>query len=328
MTEAPLRLGTRGSALALAQAKLVAKALGGAEIVPIKTSATEVRRRRAATRPASSARSSGPCWTARSILAVHSAKDLPTELPGGPRDRRRARERGSPGRLRRPASTSLGRVSRRARGSAPRACGAAPRSSLGGPTSRWSSSAATSTRGWRGCEAGDFDGLVLAAAGTAPARPRRGDRRFPIEPDEIVPAPGQGAIAIEALHSNDRAATAAESITDRGRSATAVRRARPGRRPRCELQHAARSECDAREAAAACGIRAFCGLPDGSEWLRDELERGRLRSGGARRSDWRSGCSAAGACRHPGESGGDGGSDDRRARESSTWSARAPATRA
>ena len=38
MTEAPLRLGTRGSALALTQAKIVAQALGGAEIVPIKTS--------------------------------------------------------------------------------------------------------------------------------------------------------------------------------------------------------------------------------------------------------------------------------------------------
>jgi hydroxymethylbilane synthase len=38
MAEPPLRLGTRGSPLALAQAKLVAKALGGAEIVLIKTS--------------------------------------------------------------------------------------------------------------------------------------------------------------------------------------------------------------------------------------------------------------------------------------------------
>ncbi len=38
MAERPLRLGTRGSALALAQANAVAKALGGAEVVPIKTS--------------------------------------------------------------------------------------------------------------------------------------------------------------------------------------------------------------------------------------------------------------------------------------------------
>ena len=33
-----MRLGTRGSTLALAQAKLVADLLGGAEIVPITTS--------------------------------------------------------------------------------------------------------------------------------------------------------------------------------------------------------------------------------------------------------------------------------------------------
>src|SRR5215203_2677573 len=38
VADRPLRLGTRGSALALAQANVVAKALGGAEVVPIKTS--------------------------------------------------------------------------------------------------------------------------------------------------------------------------------------------------------------------------------------------------------------------------------------------------
>jgi len=37
VTEPSLRLGTRGSALARAQAKLVAKVLGGAEIVTIQT---------------------------------------------------------------------------------------------------------------------------------------------------------------------------------------------------------------------------------------------------------------------------------------------------
>ena len=57
----PLRLGTRGSALALAQAEQVAEALGGAEIVTIRTAGDEALRRgrlrsaapRAATRRAS-----------------------------------------------------------------------------------------------------------------------------------------------------------------------------------------------------------------------------------------------------------------------------------
>ena len=45
MAEPPLRLGTRGSALALAQAEQVAKALGGAEVVPIKTAGDRARER-------------------------------------------------------------------------------------------------------------------------------------------------------------------------------------------------------------------------------------------------------------------------------------------
>ena len=74
------------------------------------------------------------------------------------------------------------------------------------------------------------------------------------------------------------------------RSATAERRARPGRRSRCELQHARSARMRRSRSDGRMRLRAFCGLPDGSEWLRDELERGRLRSGGARRSDWRSAC--------------------------------------
>jgi porphobilinogen deaminase len=38
VADRPLRLGTRGSALALAQANAVAKTMGGAEVDPIKTS--------------------------------------------------------------------------------------------------------------------------------------------------------------------------------------------------------------------------------------------------------------------------------------------------
>ena len=64
-------------------------------------------------------------------------------------------------------------------------------------------------------ERGDFDGLVLAAAGLRRLG-RAEEISFPIEPDEIIPAPGQGTLAVEARHSNDRAVTAAESITDRG----------------------------------------------------------------------------------------------------------------
>ncbi len=83
-----MRLGTRGSPLALAQAQQVADALGDAELVPIKTSGD------AGGRPgAESGAVDDKSRFVREIeqallageidLAVHSAKDLPSELPEG-----------------------------------------------------------------------------------------------------------------------------------------------------------------------------------------------------------------------------------------------------
>ena len=70
--------------LALAQAEQVAKALGGAEVVPIKTgrrsdqSAAADQRRRRIRREIERALLDGEV-----DLGVHSAKDLPTDLPDG-----------------------------------------------------------------------------------------------------------------------------------------------------------------------------------------------------------------------------------------------------
>ena len=77
-----IRVGTRGSALALAQAQWVAIALGGAfEIVDDHDVRRSGRRRR--TSPAGSRSSSGRCSTAEIDVAVHSAKDVPAELADG-----------------------------------------------------------------------------------------------------------------------------------------------------------------------------------------------------------------------------------------------------
>src|ERR671910_2650453 len=81
MAEPPLRLGTRGSALALAQAEQVAKALGGAEIVPIKSSGDPGRSggdKARFVREIERALLDGEV-----DLGVHSAKDLATDLPDG-----------------------------------------------------------------------------------------------------------------------------------------------------------------------------------------------------------------------------------------------------
>jgi hydroxymethylbilane synthase len=263
--EAPLRLGTRGSALALAQAKIVAKALAGAEIVPIKTSGD---------RPASGGDKSRfvrqieqALLVGEVDLGVHSAKDLPTDLPDGleiagvleradPRDAYVGHV-DSLGEC--PPGARIGTSSLRRRAQI-----LARRPDLEVADLRGN----VDTRLER-LEAGDFDGLVLAAAGLHRLG-RAEEMMFPIEQDEITSAAGQGTIVIEALHSNDRAVAMAESITDRESLATlSAERA---------LVAALGASCNTPLGAnASIGkgslmqIHAFCGLPDGSEWLRDEL---------------------------------------------------------
>ena len=276
MTEHPLRLGTRGSALALAQAEQVAKALGGAEIVPIKTSdGHQPKTGRAGARP----RISGgdKARFVREIerallegevdLGIHSAKDLPTELP------ERLEIAGVPPRED-PRDAFVGHVN---------SLGECPEGARIGTSSlrrraqilaRRPDLEVVELRGnvdtrLRRLEEGDFEGLVLALAGLR--RLGRAEEAFPIEFDELVPAAGQGTLAIEALHSNDRAVTAAESITDRGTLGTLSAER--------SLVAALEASCNTPLGAVATlerggrmRLRAFCGLPDGSEWIRDELE--------------------------------------------------------
>jgi hydroxymethylbilane synthase len=282
MAEPPLRLGTRGSALALAQAEQVAKALGGAELVPIKTEGDLGTLRhqtgRASPSPAARPRINDKARFVREIeralldgeidLGVHSAKDLPTDLPEGleivgvsvredPRDAYIGHV------------TSLGEVPEGARiGTSSlrrRAQILALRPDLEVVELRGN----VDTRLGR-FEAGDFDGLVLAAAGLRRLG-RAEEISFPIEPDEIVPAPGQGALALEARHSEDRPVTAAQSITDRGALGTlsAERALVAALEASCNTPLGASASL---EAGGRMRLQAFCGLPDGSEWLRDEIE--------------------------------------------------------
>jgi hydroxymethylbilane synthase len=266
MAEPPLRLGTRGSALALAQAKLVAKQLGGAEIVPIKTSG---ERGEAGGDKARFVRAIEQALLIGEVdLGVHSAKDLPTDLPDG------LEIAGVPERAD-PRDAFVGHVN---------SLGECPEGSRIGTSSLRRRAQILALRpdlevvALRGnvdtrldrLEAGDFDGLVLAAAGLHRLG-RAEEMAFPIEPDELIPAPGQGALVIEARHSEDRPVTAAESITDRGALGTlSAERA---------LVAALDASCNTPLGAIATlehgglmRLRAFCGLPDGSEWLRDEME--------------------------------------------------------
>jgi hydroxymethylbilane synthase len=266
MAEPKLRLGTRGSALALAQAKLVAKAVGDAEIVPIKTSektggsgGDKARFVREIERA---------LLDGEVDLGVHSAKDLPTDLPEG-LEIAGVPEREDPRDAYVGHVNSLGECPQGARiGTSSlrrRAQVLARRPDLEVVELRGN----VDTRLGR-YESGDFDGLVLAAAGLLRLG-RAEEMAFAIEPEEITPAPGQGAIAIEARHSDDRAVTAAESITDRGALGTLSAER--------SLVAALDASCNTPLGALATlehdgrmRLRAFCGLPDGSEWLRDELD--------------------------------------------------------
>ena len=88
MAEAPLRLGTRGSALALAQAKLGRqgarrRARSCRSRPPAQTGAAWPAQAAEATRRASSREIEKALLDGEVDLGVHSAKDLPTELPEG-----------------------------------------------------------------------------------------------------------------------------------------------------------------------------------------------------------------------------------------------------
>jgi hydroxymethylbilane synthase len=262
--EPPLRLGTRGSALALAQAKLVAKAMGGdAELVTIKTSDGAVGDKARFVKEIERA-----LLDDEVDLGVHSAKDLPTDLP---------EDLEIAGVLERedPRDAYIGSVS---------SWGDVPEGARIGTSSlrrkaqilaRRPDIEVVEVRGnvdtrLEKLEAGEFDGLVLAAAGLHRLG-RANEISFVLEHDEVLSAPGQGAVAIEARHSLDRPVTAAESITDRGALGTlsAERALVAALDASCNTPLGANAVL---EHGGLMRLRAFCGLPDGSEWLRDELE--------------------------------------------------------
>ncbi len=205
-----LRIGTRGSRLALAQAREVAGLLGDvgveADLVTIVTAGD-----RGASPQASPAGVKGlfvaeitaAVSRGEIDLAVHSAKDLPSEDPDGiavaavpernlPYDVLVSRESevkdGSV------VGTSSLRRQALLRRSRP---GLEVRDVRGNVDTRL-----------RKMEEGAFDAVVLAGAGLA----RLGispSHAVPLPVDEMVPAPGQGALAIQARESSEGADAAA-----------------------------------------------------------------------------------------------------------------------
>jgi hydroxymethylbilane synthase len=253
-----LRIGTRRSALALAQARLVAEALGGGELVEIVT---------AGDRGAPGGDKSR--WVAeleRALLegdvdvAVHSAKDVPGELAEGlviaavperadPRDAlvgaASLDELAAGARV---GTSSLRRTAQLR----------AARDDLEVVAMRGN----VDTR-LRKLADGEWDAIVLALAGLE--RLGRADAVGQLL-DDFVPAPGQGALALEAREDDAETREALGAI-DHAASQSDLRAERAFSRTVGASCHTPVG-AHARDGA----LEAFAGLPDGSEWVRDRLE--------------------------------------------------------
>ena len=225
-----LRIGTRGSQLALFQAHAAAGLLrehtgAASEIVVIKTSGdrlaeatlSEIGGKRLFVKEIEEA------LLAQEIdLAVHSSKDMPVALPEGlrigavlPREDARdavvLREGLSPG----PSPSIEALV--RGLGREPRLGTSSVRRSAQlrrlWPEARFEPVRGNLNTRLRKLDDGDYDALVLASAGLL--RLERADRISAALPiDACVPAPGQGIIAIEVREGDRQVEEAVELVRD------------------------------------------------------------------------------------------------------------------
>jgi hydroxymethylbilane synthase len=116
---------------------------------------------------------------------------------------------------------------------------------------------------------GDYDAIILASAGLR--RLGRDDEiGFRVPADRMVPAAGQGALALQVRADDEESGAAARAIGDR--QAFAELRAERACFIRLEADCSTPIGVHARCSAEVLRIGAFVGLPDGAEWIRDELE--------------------------------------------------------
>jgi hydroxymethylbilane synthase len=266
-----MRIATRASALALAQAELVGQALmhAGAltafELVPITTSGDRGAQHQDKSRWVAELERS--LLAGDSDLAVHSAKDVPGELEDG------LALIGAPPRA--PAEDVL--------------CGADSLDSLP-PAARVGTSSLRRAAQLRATREdldvvsmrgnvdtrlrrladgdGELDAIVLARAALQRLR-RENEAGAALDPMRFVPAPGQGTLALEGRRDETRVYEAVDAISDE-ETFTCLLAERA-------LARALQASCHTPLGAYAASVdegrlrlRAWLGLPDGSRWLLDE----------------------------------------------------------
>ncbi len=283
-----MRIGTRGSALALAQARQVAglmeahlaasptRVASPVELVTIATAGDE-----------GSAVGDKSRWvnaleralgTGEIDLAVHSAKDVPGELADclallGAPTRAAAED----------VLCTAGAMSFLSDANQPAGLDCLPSGARVGTSSIRRAAQLRAAREdlkvvavrgnvdtrLRKLGEGGFDALVLARAGL-----QRLDREAEIaavlDPARFVPSPGQGTLALEGRADDDATRAAVQAITDA--------KALAGLQAERAVAHALEASCNTPLGAYAydygCGclhLRAWVGLPDGSAWVGDEL---------------------------------------------------------
>ncbi len=275
-----MRIGTRRSALALAQANQIAELLAasgrpGCEIVPMLTSGD---RQPAPGGPSEAADPSDKSrWVSELEqalrageidLAVHSAKDVPGELAVG------LELLGAPPRA----------------GAEDVLCGAAALDELP-PHARVGTSSIRRQAQLRAARAdldvvstrGNVDtrlrkladpgegltAIVLAHAGLQRLG-REAEIGGVLDAERFVPAPGQGIIALEGRAEDEAMREAVAAITDKDALACLLAERALAR----ALDASCHTPLGALATPAGCGcllLRAWVGLPDGSSWLSDEL---------------------------------------------------------
>jgi hydroxymethylbilane synthase len=258
-----MRVGTRASALALAQARSVAALLPEAQLVPIVTSGD--RGLRGGDKSRWVAELERALLSGEVDLAVHSAKDVPAELADG------LQLAGAPPRADpEDVVCGAGTLSRLAPGSR---VGTSSIRRIAQLRAAREDLELVALRGnvdtrLRKLEDGELDAVVLARAGLQ--RLGREDAIVAVlDPERFVPAPGQGTLALQARRGDARVLEAVAGLGDRD-ALTCLLAERA-------LARALEASCSTPLGAMAAAdggrlvLRAWVGVPDGSQWAFDEL---------------------------------------------------------
>jgi hydroxymethylbilane synthase len=277
-----LRLGTRGSALAVAQSTAVARdleALGAqVKLMTIRTSGDEAAPKPDVEDKARFVKELEQALLAGEIdLAIHSAKDVPGELPDG-LEIVAVPERADP----RDALCLAPQLTATEPAIAAQPLDALPPGATVGTASLRRRAGLLALRPdldvrelrgnvdtrLRRLADGELDAIVLAAAGLQRlGRPREGT---PLPELTLIPAAGQGCLALEARVGDDATRRLASRLTEPRAFAclTAERTLVTAIGATCHTPVGAHATI---ENHTILHISAFVGTPDGESWIRDEV---------------------------------------------------------